>query len=161
TLTYKGELMTINREPKRTKVSSMLYETEVTFEGHRHTLSRFLLKDEGAISFDYFGSLEDFMFMFLESINSDDSGWTLGDIDPTEPVALSFDKEYCFSALNMIAQAFGFEWQIRGKVISVKKTVGVATSISLAYGKDNGLYNLSREAIEDGAIVNRAYGYGG
>jgi len=161
TLTYKGEVMTINRDPKRIKVSSLQYDTEVTFEGHRHTLSRFLLKDEGAISFDYFGSLDEFMYMFLESINGDDSGWTLGDIDTSEPVGLMFDKTDCFSALNMIAQAFGFEWQIRNKVISVQKTVGLATTIELAYGKDNGLYNLTREAIENGAIVNRAYGYGG
>ena len=161
TLTYKGEVMTINRDPKRAKVSSLQYDTEVTFEGHRHTLARFLLKDEGAISFDYFGSLDEFMYMFLESVNGDDSGWTLGDIDTSEPVGLTFDKTDCFSALNMIAQAFGFEWQIRNKVISVQKTVGLATTIELAYGKDNGLYNLTREATENGRIVNRAYGYGG
>lgn len=160
-LIYKGEVMTINRDPKVAKVSSLEFATEVTFQGHRHTLERFLLKDEGAVQFDYFGTLSDFMFMFLESVSGDDLGWSLGDIDTTEPVSLTFDKVDCFSALNMIAQAFQMEWQIRGKVISVQKTVGLATTISLAYGKDNGLYNLTRESIENAAIVNRAYGYGG
>lgn len=161
TLTYKGEVMTVNRDPKVSKASSWEFSTEVTFQGHRHTLERFLLKDEGAISFDYFGTLDEYMYMFLESVNGDEPGWTLGGIDPSDPVGLTFDKVDCFSALNMIAQAFGMEWQIRGKVITVKKTVGLATTIKLAYGKDNGLYNLSRESVENGAIVNRAYGHGG
>jgi len=161
TLTYKGEVMTINKEPNVSKLSSFQYSTSVVFQGLRHTLERYILKDEGALTFDYFGTLDDFMFMFLESVNQSDSGWTLGEIQVTEPTSISFDRVDCFSALNMIAQTFSCEWQIVGKQISVKKTVGQVTGINLAYGKDNGLYSLSRESIDNARIVNRAFGSGG
>lgn len=161
TLTYKGEVMTINKEPGLAKLSSLQYSTTVVFQGLRHSLERYILKDEGALTFDYFGTLSDFLLMFLESVNLSDSGWTLGDVEVTEPTSLSFDRVYCFSALNMVAQAFSCEWQIVGKQISVKKTVGQVTGINLAYGKDNGLYSLSLEAIDNARIVNRAFGSGG
>lgn len=161
TLTYKGEVMTINKEPNVSKLSSLQYSTTVVFQGLRHSLERYILKDEGALTFDYFGTLSDFLLMFLESINASDSGWTLGEVEETEPTSISFDRVDCFSALNMIAQAFSCEWQIVGKQITVKKTVGQVTGINLAYGKDNGLYSLSREAIDNARIVNRAFGSGG
>lgn len=161
TLTYKGEVMTINKEPGLAKLSSLQYSTTVVFQGLRHSLERYMLKDEGALTFDYFGNLSDFLLMFMESVNLSDSGWTLGEVEVTEPTSLSFDRVYCFTALNMIAQAFSCEWQIVGKQISVKKTVGQVTGINLAYGKDNGLYSLSREAIDNARIVNRAFGSGG
>lgn len=161
TVTYKGETMTINKDPMRKKISRHEYQLEVTFQGVRHSLERYLLKDEGAIAFDYFGDLSDFMFMYLECVSEVESGWTLGEIEQTDPVSISFEMIDCFSALNMIAQAFECEWQIVGKEISIKKTVGRATTISLAYGKDNGLYSLQRQSVENSGIVNRAYGIGG
>ncbi|WP_099369591.1 phage tail protein [Sphingobacterium sp. 1.A.5] len=161
TLTYKGELMTINKEPGVSKLSSFQYSTTIVFQGLRHTLERYILKDEGTLTFDYFGTLSDFLLMFLESINASDSGWTFGEVEVTEPSSLSFDRVDCFSALNMIAQAFSCEWQIVGKQITVKKTVGQVTGINVAYGKDNGLYSLSRESIDNARIVNRAFGSGG
>lgn len=162
TLTYKGELMTINKEPAFAKMSSIEWQTDVQFQGLRHNLERYLLKDEGAISFDYFGTLEDFMFMFLESANDSDAGWSFGELETgTDPKAISFDRTYLWDGLVMIAQAFECEWQIVGKVISIKKTVGNATAITLAYGKDNGLFSLSREGWENGKIINKVFGIGG
>lgn len=161
TLTYKGEILTLNKDPKKAKISSSLYSYDITFEGQRHSLNRFLLKHLGAIKFDYFGDLEGYLSMYLDCINSVDSGWILGDIEATEPVSISFDKSYCLDALNTIAQAFNCEWQIIGKEIIVKESIGTATSINLAYGKDNGLYSLTRESINNLNIVNRVYGIGG
>ncbi|MBB2951959.1 phage tail protein [Sphingobacterium sp. JUb56] len=159
TITYKGELLTINQEPNLKR--DHLYQYDVVFEGHRHTLSRFILKDEGAFTFSYTGQPDDFMFMFLECINSVDSGWTLGEIEESEDVTIDFDKVDCLSALTMIAQAFEAEWDIRGKVISLKKTIGVAKDFPVSYGMGKGLYSLTRQSINDKVIVTRAYAVGG
>ena len=159
TLTYKGELLTINQEPNVKR--DHLYQYDVIFEGHRHTLARFILKDEGAFTFSYVGKPDDFMFMFLECVNSVDSGWTLGEIEELEDVTIDFDKVDCLSALTMIAQAFEAEWDIRGKVISLKKTVGVAKDFPVSYGMGKGLYSLTRQSINDKVIVTRAYAVGG
>jgi len=159
TITYKGELLTINQEPNLKR--DHLYQYDVVFEGHRHTLSRFILKDEVAFTFSYTGQPDDFMAMFLESVNTVDPGWTLGETEELEDVTIDFDKVDCLSALTMIAQAFEAEWDIKGKVISLKKTVGVAKDFPVSYGMGNGLYSLTRQSINDKVIVTRAYGVGG
>ncbi|MGJ1321445.1 phage tail protein [Sphingobacterium faecium] len=159
TLTYKGELLTINQEPSLKR--NHLYQYDVIFEGHRHTLSRFILKDEGAFTFTYTGKPNDFMFMFLDCVNGVDPGWTAGEVEDLEDVTIDFDKNDCLSALSMIAQAFDAEWDIKGKVISLKKTVGVAKDFPVSYGMGNGLYSLTRQSINDKVIVTRAYAVGG
>lgn len=159
--TYKGEVMTVNQEPQYTQLASNVFEYVVTFQGARHTLERFKLKDEGAFTFDYFGDLSDYMYMFLECVNGVDEGWTVGELENVEPFALEFNKVDCLSALNNIAEASECEWQIVGKEITIKKTVGTARALTLRYGKDNGLYSLSRQSLVNSSIVTRAYAVGG
>ena len=156
TVTYRGQLMTINKEPEVTRSHKLDYT--IRFEGARHSLSRFIIKDEGALTFDYFADLETYMFMFLESINASDSGWTVGEIEEVEPFALEFDQIDHLSALNVIAEACKCEVGFNGKEISIKKTIGIAHNYPLAYGKDNGLYSIKRVSLENSKIVTRAYG---
>jgi hypothetical protein len=160
TLTYKNELMTVNTDPTFTK--SHLYQYEIRFEGQRHSLARWLIMDEGALTFDYFGDASDYIFMLLERLNEVDSGWTAEEVETgLDPVAVSFDEVDCYSALNDIAQALGCEWDIVSKSISLKKTIGRATTLSFAYGKGNGLYELTRNSVDNSKIVTRAYASGG
>lgn len=158
-LTYKNEVMTINNVPEVKRDHKLEYT--FVFEGVRHNLERFLLRDEGALTFDYLNDLHGFMFMFLESLNSVDSGWTLGEVEDVEPFAVSFDKVDHFTALNMICEGAKCEWQMKGKEMSIKKTVGKFRNYPLSYGKDNGLYSITRKRIENGRIVTRAYAVGG
>lgn len=158
-VTYKGEVMTINKQPDVKR--NHQFEYNIKFQGQRHTLSRFLIKDEGALVFDYSDTLETFMFMFIESINSVDSDWTVGDLEAVEPFTVSFDKVDHLTALNMIAEACKCEWQIKDKTISIKKTVGQARNYPLAYGQHNGLYSIKRVSVENSQIVTRAFAVGG
>lgn len=158
-VTYKGEIMTINKQPDVKR--NHQFEYNIKFQGQRHTLSRFLIKDEGALVFDYSDTLETFMLMFIESINSVDSGWTIGELEAVEPFTVSFDKVDHLTALNMIAEACKCEWQIKNKTISIKKTVGQARNYPLAYGQHNGLYSIKRVSVENSMIVTRAFAVGG
>ncbi|WP_313234236.1 phage tail protein [Sphingobacterium multivorum] len=159
TLTYKGEIMTMNQIPEVKRNNKLEYT--FIFEGVRHSLSRYLIKDEGSYIINYSDTLESYMFMFLESLNSNDSGWTLGDLEEVEPFTLTFDKVDHLTALNMIAEACKCEWQLKKKVISIKKTVGQFRNYPLSYGKDNGLYSITRKKIENAKIVTRALAVGG
>lgn len=163
TLTYKSELMTLNRPANVAKIHSRLFRYEAVFEGVRHSLKRWILQDESSLIFPYTADLETFMIMFLESVNAKDpeGGWSIGELEQVEPFTLSFRMTNHLDALNMIAQGAGCEWQMAGKQISIKKQVGQLTTISLSYGKDNGLYSLERKRIDDTGIVNFAYGIGG
>lgn len=163
TLIYKGELMTLNRPANDAKIHSRLFRYEAVFEGVRHSLKRWILQDEGSVIFPYTADLETYMMMFLESVNAKDpeGGWSIGELEPVEPFTLSFRLTNHLDALNMIAQGAGCEWQMVGKQISIKKKVGQVSTVSLSYGKDNGLYSLERKRIDDSGIVNFAYGIGG
>ncbi|WP_437918449.1 hypothetical protein [Sphingobacterium sp. LRF_L2] len=160
-LTYKGDIMTVNNEPDYTKISSREHRYTITFQGIRHSLERIILKDEGSLNFSYRGTLDEYMFMFLECLHAFDPDWSIGELEEVEPFSLSFDKVYCWDALNDIAEGAGCEWQITGKEISIKKTVGTARALTLAYGKGNGLYSLGRKRLENSRIVTRAYAFGG
>lgn len=159
TLTYNGEVMTVNKTPEVLRTHEFQYTFK--FQGHRHTLERYILKDEGALSFSYFGTPSDYLFMFLECVNSVDSGWVIGEVDELEPVHVDFDKVSCFDALSMIAEAFKGEWQIIGKKISLVKHIGVVTTLKFEYGKGNGLYSLNRIHEDSSKVVTRAYAEGG
>ncbi|OYD41151.1 phage tail protein [Sphingobacterium cellulitidis] len=162
-LVYQNEVLTINKNPDAKKLSSNLFQNDFIFQGPRHSLVRWIIQDEGAIIFPYDGDLESHMFMFLESLNSKDpeGGWTVGELEEVPVFHLDFRATNFWDALNMIAEAAGCEWQIRQKVISIKKTVGQETSIKLSYGKNNGLYSIERKTIDNSMLVNRAYGIGG
>lgn len=160
-LIYKDEIMIVNQEPQYSQISGDVFEYIISFEGSRHNLKRFKIKDEGAFVFNYSGDMEDFMNMFLECINDVDPGWSLGEIDSIEPFSLRFDKVDCLSALSMISEAAGFEWEISGKVISIKKHIAQPTTLKLCYGKGNGLYSLTRQSLEDKGVITRAYAIGG
>ena len=159
TLTYNGEAMTVNKQPEIVRTHDFQYT--IIFQGHRYTLERFILKDEGALSFSYFGTPSDYLYMLVECLNSVDIGWTVGQVDEFEPVGIDFDKTYCLDALSMIAEAFGAEWQILGKQISIVKHVGVATTLSFEYGKGKGLYSLNRIHEDSSKVITRAYAQGG
>ncbi|MDM1048065.1 phage tail protein [Sphingobacterium hotanense] len=158
---YKGEKMIINSDPDYKKVSNKEHSYVITFEGERHSLRHYYLQDEGDMNFDYTDNLLGFMNMFLECLNMFDPDWTLGEIEDLEPQTITFDKQDCLSALNMISETFNCEWQIRGKVLNVKKNVGLLKNISVSYGKNNGLYELTRKKLENGSIITRAYAFGG
>ncbi|MEN5235796.1 phage tail protein [Sphingobacterium faecium] len=158
-LEYKGEAYIINQEPEVRHDHFFTYE--VKFEGERHTLSRFLLKQSGKFTFSYFGTTDEYLFMLLDCLNDVDEGWTKGYVDDLGRVGLSFDEVDCFSALTMIADEFKGEWDIVGKTISLKKTIGTMRDFPLSYGKGNGLYALKRQSINDKSIVTRAYAVGG
>ncbi|MGN5953222.1 hypothetical protein ACP6L2_01280 [Sphingobacterium lactis] len=162
-LTYKGEVMEVNKPIDLDKVSSFDYRGQIVFQGLRHRLSRWILDDEGKVIFNYTATLDDFMFMFLESLNSKDvdGGWSVGELDVVDVFSIDFDCTNFWDAINMIAEGAGCEWQLKGKAFTIKKTVGQATTIQLSYGKDNGLYGLSRKSVDNLNIVNSAYGIGG
>lgn len=160
-LTYKGEMMTINSTPEYSKESNNSHLYQVTFQGVRHNLSRYVLKHLGSLKFDYTATLSGYANMFISFVNTMDSGWSVGDIEDIEPFYLVFDKVDCLSAVTMIAEAAGCEWQLVGKTLHIKKKVGIARALSFSYGKGKGLYSLTRKHVDGSSIISRAYAFGG
>lgn len=159
-IVYSGIQFKMNTPPSETKQSSFGYQYSITFESPLYDLYNKLFMDEGESDFTYSGSPSDFIDKILQNINSLDNTWTKGAVDEADDQLISFTDISCREALNTIAQTFGFEYVLNNKEISLVQKVGADSSLVFAYGKGNGLYELSRQAIDDSNIVTRLYVFG-
>lgn len=161
TFTYKGEEYTLNQVEDFKKMSRFVSSFDFVFEGPRHTLTNLFLDHLGARKFSFSGTAEEWLHLFVDCANSKSSGWTVGEFEDLGRVTVEFDSTYILDALTMVAQAMKAEWGIKGKVISLKKTVGTPRALTFEYGKNKGLYSLTRKSLQDKKIVTRAYARGG
>ncbi|QEL01586.1 hypothetical protein FKG96_12470 [Olivibacter sp. LS-1] len=161
TINYKGEIFTINTVDEPTKHSNFNYEYNIVFEGIRYQLYDKLFMFEDNTDFPFYGTLREHLQLLVDNISEIHLGWTLGIIEETEPKHSSWDNVSCRVALTNIAELFKMEWYLSGKTINMVKSAGNTTTIRLGYGKGKGLYNLSRQYVEDKNVVTRVYGKGG
>jgi len=161
TLTYKGEEYTLNNTPSIRKTSRFSFEYDFAFEGSRHLLSNLFITHLGARKFSFSGTAQEWLNFIVDCANSKSSGWTVGEFEDMGRVTVEFDSTYILDALTMVAEDMKGEWGVKGKVISLKKTVGTARALTFKYGKGEGLYSLTRKIIDDKKIVTRAYARGG
>ncbi|MCW8314222.1 hypothetical protein K7A41_23555 [Sphingobacterium sp. InxBP1] len=161
TLTYKGEEYTLNQVEDFKKMSRFVSSYDFVFEGSRHILAYLFLDHLGSRKFSFSGTAEEWLHLFVDCANSKSSGWSVGEFEDLGRVTVEFDSTYILDGLTMVAQAMKAEWGIKGKVISLKKTVGTPRSLTFEYGKGKGLYSLTRKSLQDKKIVTRAYARGG
>lgn len=161
TLTYKGEEYTLNQVEDFKKMSRFVSSFDFVFEGSRHTLAYLFLVHLGARKFSFSGTAEEWLHLFVDCANSKSSGWSVGEFEDLGRVTVEFDSTYILDALTMVAQAMKAEWGIKGKVMSLKKTMGTPRSLTFEYGKGKKLYSLTRKSLQDKKIVTRAYARGG
>lgn len=165
-ITYpaSGENYNINQLPSVVKINNSTFKYNVAFEANLYNLNKKLFKDgaNGLTDFAYNNNPQGFIDKILLNINeiNDNPSWTgtaATGIDKT----LQFTNESCLSALGKVAEAYKMEYDINDRVITLQKSIGVDSEISLEYGRENGLYKLSREQVSNQNIITRCYGFGG
>lgn len=160
-LIFEGERYTLNYVPRYEKLNNHLHKWRLKFEDVIFNLYRKLFLFEGEPSFPFFGTAREHLQLLIDLMNEVDPGWSIGEVEETEPQHTNWDGTSCRVALTTFAETFGLEWKNRGKEISMVKQVGQQTTLQLSYGKGNGLYNITRESVDSSALVTRMYGYGG
>ncbi|MGJ1339851.1 hypothetical protein, partial [Sphingobacterium multivorum] len=153
-------LMKLNFTPSFTNLGDFKKNYTITFEDETAGLYDQPLVDEGDVTFSYFGDAAVLLSLILTNINTLNSGWTAGVVDSVEPQHFEFDNVHCLSALNTIAEAFGLEWKIKNKVITLSKNIGTVRNVVLSQGRGNGLYDLTRDYLKDSSIKTRAFALG-
>lgn len=158
---FETEQFELNMLPNYTKESNWSHQYRLRFESIIFRLynRRFMLNRETI--FPFFGTAREHLELMVACINEIDPGWTVGIVDDTEPFHSNWNGVSCRVALTNIAEQSKLEWSNNGKELNMVKQVGRQTTISLSYGKGNGLYNLSRQSVDNTQIVTRMYGYGG
>ena len=101
--------------------------------------------------------------MFVDNMNERDSGWSIGSCIEGVEQLISYNHNYCLEALQLMAQQFDTEYEISGKVVSLRKVeYNKNNPLALSYGKGNGFKSgVGRSNSGDSLPVEILYVQGG
>jgi hypothetical protein len=157
-VTFQGSNYYINRYPSITKVSEVEYQYVIVFEGEIYSLLDKLFMDLGQSEFYLYGTLDYFLGLVCTQ-----TGFTKTNVKATVPPtskSIYFTGISCREVLSKLALEFDAEFSVNGKVISFPAKIEQTTVLTFQHGVNAGLYTLTRESIDDGNTVTRAYVFG-
>jgi len=160
-VTYNSENFYVNKLPNIKKINNDTYQYRIVFEGVVYDLEKKIMVSDNLTKYTYTGDASDFLDDIVANMNEYSSGWSAGSVPSTWEAEVTFANETCASALSRIASLFGLEWYISGKQISLVTSIGSATGLTFTYGKNSGLYGITRQQLTDKNITTKVYGFGG
>jgi len=156
---HDGKIYTINNLPQVKKLSSLNFEYTAVFESLQYQLLKTQYLSYGLSEFDLVGDADDFMDLIITNLNRVDSGWTKGTVKTTDSIHLNFREENCLSVIQRLAVEFECEFELSTKEIKLTD-IGEDTGLTFRYGKNKGLYDLTRSTVSSKNIITRLYAYG-
>lgn len=158
-ITFKGQNFYLNTVPS-IKADHLL-EYSVVFESLIYRLNDKILLDEGNMNFTYYGDAQNYLELIVVNMNEIDPGWSVGTVDQTVDKHIQFEgRVNCLTALGQISKEFSLEYYLTGKAINLVKQAGTSTAHVFRYGRQKGLYGLSRNYVDNKNIVTKVYGFG-
>lgn len=147
------------------KNDSRNFEYTLILESSKSLLGRYKFRDSSTKKLKFSATAKpiEHLEMLVWNLNQRDSGWSVGEcIDSTEKL-LSFNHTYCDEVLKMIAEAFNTEYEIVGKVISLKKVeYNKSNPLALSYGFGNGFKSgVKRDNFNQSKAIEVLYVQGG
>ncbi len=161
-----NETYTINKMPVVTKRSRYNYDYDLQLQASQYELRRAQYLFYGSDNtlkegeFSLIGTAATFIDLLVLNANRVSAGWVKGGVIDTEYKTLTFSKEDCLSVLAKLATEFGTEYYVEGTKIHLAK-LQTPTPYSFKYGRNKGLYQISRSQNESAGIITRLYAFGG
>lgn len=172
-----GNIYKLNRLPKVKKNGMYEFEYELEFEGSQYDMMRVTydltidttsnqLADVSGDSLT--GNLRRFATVMVSNLNRVFKNmWELGECpDTAEDKTLTFsESENCLSVIQNLCKEFDTEFEVlysgySGKYTINFKKIGKTFPYKFEFGKNNGLYQLTRENVSTSNIVTRLKVYG-
>lgn len=169
-----GNIYKLNRLPKVKKNGMYEFEYELEFEGAQYDMMRVTydltidttsnqLADVSGDSLT--GNLRRFATVMVSNMNRVFKNmWELGECpDTAEDKTLTFsESENCLSVIQNLCKEFDTEFEVlySGKYTINFKKIGKTFPCKFEFGKNNGLYQLTRENVSTSNIVTRLKVYG-
>lgn len=169
-----GNIYKLNRLPKVKKNGMYEFEYELEFEGAQYDMMRVTydltidttsnqLADVSGDSLT--GNLRRFATVMVSNLNRVFKNmWELGECpDTAEDKTLTFsESENCLSVIQNLCKEFDTEFEVlySGKYTINFKKIGKTFPYKFEFGKNNGLYQLTRENVSTSNIVTRLKIYG-
>ena len=177
TIFVYGNIYKMNRLPKVKKNGMYEFEYELEFEGAQYDMMRVTydltidttsnqLADVSGDSLT--GNLRRFATVMVSNLNRVFANmWELGECpDTNEDKTLTFsESENCLSVIQNLCKEFDTEFEVLYSVYTGKytinfKKIGKTFPYKFEFGKNKGLYQLTRENVSTSNIVTRLKVYG-
>jgi hypothetical protein len=111
-------------------------------------------------AFSLMANALDFVQLVVDNANRIGSGWMVGSVVASSQYKnLTFSKDTCLTALELIAKEYGTEYFIENKVVSLGKLENFSTK-TFAQGKGSGFYDITRTYRTDEPLITRLYAFG-
>jgi len=152
--TNTGEYYYLLDTEKIVKNSTRNHEYEITFESQSALLKTrifkfFTIRNDGQTTpardsmYEtkswFAGTPREFLQLIVMSMNDGDAGWEIGECLEGMTKTLEFNNVNCAEFLQQLADAYNTEWEVTGKIISLRKVEKMKDSpMVLSYGKDKG-----------------------
>ena len=128
-----------------TKRHTKDFEYTLLLHGEEELLAHCIIKDiSGGIPYRVRFAITakpiDFVRCIVDSLNEHyGGGWSAGQVLDATEQTLAFSHEYCLGALSRVAEAFGAEYSITDKVISLGRvSIMEDNPLPMSYGMGNG-----------------------
>ena len=158
---WNGAKYYINRDPVLDEISDVEFRYNITFEGEIYNLIDLLfMLDRGTAfqltEFTIYGNLQ----FFVDKITAQ-VGWPAAIITGTAKARnVTFTGINCREALNKLCSEFSCEFSVNGKQLTFKDKIENVTALTFNRGRNAGLYTLTKEPVDDGNTITKAYLFG-
>ena len=147
---FQGERFTLESSQKFTCYGERNFEYTVIFDGPQAKLRKYKVRDttiQNLLKFAYTATPRQHLALIVKALNRRESGWQIGECIDAPEKTLSYNHTYCIDALQMLADEFKTEWEIKGKTVHLRRVeYNKSNPLRLRYGQDCGLKpGVSRE----------------
>lgn len=157
----------LNTTPKLIKNAKRKYEYTLTFDSDTQQIGKVVYLFLNALNkftepdFSITGTAYDFLDLLVKNLNRvyPNVGYVIGTVVDSETVTLDFSANNCLEVLGLLADKFETEWFVEGNKISLYKKQ-FNSGITMRYGINEGLYQLTIEPQTNSNPLTRIYGYG-
>jgi hypothetical protein len=139
--TFEGKRYELLDPKNFKKHNTRNFEYTLVLEDEAGKLRRYKFRDSTTrrLKFEYTARPHEFIKMLVYNLNKREPGWTVGDCIEAVEKVVAFNHTNCHDALEQITDAFGSEWEIENKRISLRKVEYFKDNpLPLSYGMGNG-----------------------
>lgn len=156
---HRGKRYSIAEAPTELRDANRRFTYDIPLEAPEYKLYNKQFRHLNSGTFSFTGTAVEMLDLIIVSAGSP---WLTGEYEETNILTVQFDKDSCRTALTKVAEAFGLEYEFTVDFeINLVKSVGtLIPGVVFQYGKNKGLYNLTRQPIADNSFGTRFFGYG-
>lgn len=148
-ITIDGENFHLINIPECTKRSSQFYIWKLVFYHDILFFDRSIMQTEdGLFNFDLTLDAEGFVDFVLSNVNytirTSPDYFSKGSVESSEPQNLRFEGTTGLKALQMICEAFGLQYKMESKILSLSSDIGAVTGYNFKVEPAGGLASIKR-----------------